>query len=170
MLCLEAGPSSVGLLRSFGPGFPATLRSWWSHVGAVPKLSPSPQTSSRGTETRNRWTETICAEYQNNAVVWVSVPIRFLNLGGKTLCVTFDMYLRTPLVRLLEWRRWFGRYHEDCPHGVDLAIGSFTFGHLQRGDTQTPDVSHTVVPDFLDHLYRSQTGMVNCAILTWFSQ
>ena len=103
MLCLEAGPSSVGLLRSFVPGFPATLRSWWSHVGAVPKLSPSPQTSSPGTETRNRWTETIGAELQNNAVGWVSIQIRFLNFGGESLLQKFKCNL------------WYVPENSTCP-------------------------------------------------------
>lgn len=39
-------------------------------------------------------------------------------------------------------------------HRMDVSIGRFSLCHLYRCDAEGPDVSHTVVPDLLDHLWR----------------
>lgn len=89
-----------------------------------------------------------------------------------------------PEVRGREGRGWVGGDHEDGlkkqshaltwgrglvkgadsapsfthPHGVDVGVGRFALGHLQRRDAQRPDVGHAVVADLLDDFRRHPEG------------
>jgi len=46
-----------------------------------------------------------------------------------------------PLVGVVEGGRWLGGDHEDGTHWMDLTVRGFSFGHLQRGDAQTPMIN-----------------------------
>ena len=50
-------------------------------------------------------------------------------------------------------------------HGVQLGIGWFAFGQLNRGDSQAPDVSLVVVTALLDDLWRHPVRGPNKRVL-----
>lgn len=70
------------------------------------------------------------------------------------LVVIFDehrlneaMELFSPLFRL-ESRRWIARNEEECAHWMHVAQRRLRFSHLERRDTQTPQIAAIVICRF----------------------
>ena len=73
--------------------------------------------------------------------------------------ILYDLQTTLPIT-IFEGRRGLGGYHEDGPHGMDVAIRRLPLRHLQRGDAQAPDVGHAVVADLLDHLRTNRRSVL----------
>lgn len=65
---------------------------------------------------------------------------------------------RRPLVGFTECGWVLRRDHEHGAHGMHLAVRWLPFGHLQRGDAQTPDVTATPITNFLDYFLQENNN------------
>lgn len=64
------------------------------------------------------------------------------------LCVCFCYHYKTSRLKTKAFTKLWLPY----PHWMDVSIRGFPFCHLYGSDAQGPDVSHTVVTDFLNYL------------------